>query len=699
EQVDANFEAQNADQLLEEEDPDEPRTVKQFQQWRAKFENNVQLSAELLQDRLVEESSLQSRLRMIALTTEDVSKEFYRTVQAQKQGQEKQLAWVAGRFEGSGYKVLLSTLRKIHSPAFLSKLGITLWQAPDPASCRQLSWIQEESALLADTWKVLLELACARTWSQAMYWCCPPFLLGSSFASTAAEREGLELLRQLDAGLKAAHGLLQHGAADGDSRGPAIRDLLEDCFWPSCQLSLELVQAARDASFQPNNAQVLELAFACFGAPSNTKHACEDYTLVKRDRADIHGTYWTASETVPRELELNTMDEVNVKWVKSGTLADMRMAAATMTLAELHTSDFRNLEATWAGMFFVPGMIVLNSTEDGAVLSLGFRKWAAQTIPLEIEKDAQGRLLFILPRVQDQRPTQRPRWMWNTCASAEDTNFKACTVELLHPAAVPARLKEHSCVLEAVSPVEPLLKAALRSGRCFLDVPALKKLCVANGAADPTPTGKVGKKGKRSIMKIDRAQVLLAKIFPEIPAGSEEHSKILQGIMGDRSQPMTEACAADVLAGVKLLDRDNGEKFAGLAAVAQKIETDFKIKEEQALAEVVEKIWHLHFLYGKHLQAGEEQPTSREIHDLVERLQAEREQADAAEATEASEASGAKGGRGRGRASDAKGRRKGAGGAVDVRPKAVPDADAKGKRKGAGAGGAVDGAAKRRRVT
>ena len=226
-----------------------------------------------------------------------------------------------------------------------------------------------------------------------------------------------------------------------------------------------------------------------------------------------------------------------------------------------------------------PGLIVLNSTEDGAVLSLGFRKWPAQTIPLEIEKDARGRLLFVLPQAQDQRPTQRPRWMWNTCASAEDTNFKGCSVELLHPAAVPARLKQHSCVLEAVSPVEPLLKAALRSGRCFLDVPALKKCCVANGAADPTPTGKVGKKGKRSIMKIDRALVLLAKLFPEIPAGSEEHSKLLQGIMGERSQPMTEACAVDVLAGVKLLDRDNGEKFAGLAAVAQQIETDFKIKE------------------------------------------------------------------------------------------------------------------------
>ena len=49
-----------------------------------------------------------------------------------------------------------------------------------------------------------------------------------------------------------------------------------------------------------------------------------------------------------------------MKWVKAGTLADMRMAAATMTLAELHTSDFRNLEATWAGPCDCKGLFLLS---------------------------------------------------------------------------------------------------------------------------------------------------------------------------------------------------------------------------------------------------------------------------------------------------------------------------------------------------
>ena len=109
-----------------------------------------------------------------------------------------------------------------------------------------------------------------------MYWCCPPFLLCSSFAGAEAEIEGLVHLRELDRALATAHAMLEQGLGDDDSRGPAIRDLLEDAFWPSCQLTLEMLQAARIARFQPGNGQLQELGFACFGGPSNTKHACED---------------------------------------------------------------------------------------------------------------------------------------------------------------------------------------------------------------------------------------------------------------------------------------------------------------------------------------------------------------------------------------------------------------------------------------
>ena len=45
----------------------------------------------------------------------------------------------------------------------------------------------------------------------------------------------------------------------------------------------------------------------------------EDYELVQRDRTDRSGTYWTASETLPRELELNTTDEVPPQVQSSST--------------------------------------------------------------------------------------------------------------------------------------------------------------------------------------------------------------------------------------------------------------------------------------------------------------------------------------------------------------------------------------------
>ena len=228
----------------------------------------------------------------------------------------------------------------------------------------------------------------------------------------------------------------------------------------------------------------------------------------------------------------------------------------------------------------MPGMVVLNKEEIGAVLSLGFRKWAAQSIPLELEKDAQGNLLFVLPPLMEGKVTQRTSWLWNKSASGECTDYKGCSVQVLHPAAVPPQLRHHSCVLEATSPVEPLLKAALRTGRCFLDVPALKKCCVANAAPDAVPTGKVQKNGRRSILKRDRARVLIAKLFPDID--SETEQRILAGILGtgaSQAAGVTEDTAPDILAGVKALDPDNAEKFSGLRSVAELLEFNLRVRE------------------------------------------------------------------------------------------------------------------------
>ena len=52
-------------------------------------------------------------------------------------------------------------------------------------------------------------------------------------------------------------------------------------------------------------------------------------------------------------------------------------------------------------MFFLKGRVILNE-DEGANLCLGFRKWAAQSIILDMEKASDGGLLFHLPALVEK---------------------------------------------------------------------------------------------------------------------------------------------------------------------------------------------------------------------------------------------------------------------------------------------------------
>ena len=133
-----------------------------------------------------------------------------------------------------------------------------------------------------------------------------------------------------------------------------------------------------------------------------------------------------------------------------------------------------------SGVFFVKGLVVLSQEEDTACLSLGFRRWAAQSLPLTMDKMADGRLAFVVPTPAAPDAVQRPHWLFNDTADVTDARWKGCSVEVMHPACVPPQLRGHTCVLIQTQAVEPLVKAALRSGSCFLDVETLKKVSQAN---------------------------------------------------------------------------------------------------------------------------------------------------------------------------------------------------------------------------
>ena len=125
--------------------------------------------------------------------------------------------------------------------------------------------------------------------------------------------------------------------------------------------------------------------------------------------------------------------------------------------------------------------------ESAAYLSMGFRKWAAQTVPLRIHKSSNGVFYFVVPAPAAEHDVQHPQWIFNTSAKAENSQWKACSVQVLHPATLGRELQQHTVVLKQSTAVEPLVKAALRSGKCFLERKCLEKVCKENQTAAPFP--------------------------------------------------------------------------------------------------------------------------------------------------------------------------------------------------------------------
>ncbi|CAE7240238.1 unnamed protein product, partial [Symbiodinium sp. CCMP2456] len=587
--ADAELPPAQAEDGEDDDDEGEPTNRQDFQKWRAKFRNNVELAAELYQDR-----SLQQSLRMIYVTTQPAAQEYYDAIQIQKQGQE--------------------------------------------------SWVQEETAFLETTWKVLLEISSARCWSQAMYSTCMPFALSAVFGPSDTHGPAMDFIRKLDAGLADAHRLL--ATEPGSVAATAVTALLKDLWWHRTQLALEGIQTCRNSGFSARCAELRSFVFCCFGGPANTKHTCEDvfshlhnvvqrsqkgaevmskqlgcdqwskffyastcssalkngykhigcetadYRKIGLEKSERYGLYFSATRQPDQRLELGSLEEVKQKWGTAGTLADMRMCAATVTLHRCaEQGSFDAVADYWTGVFLSKGLVILNNTEDRAYLSLGFRGWAAQAIPLQIVGKTDGGELMFVVSADIVQGRMQPQWLWNTTAAAAattdtatDTQWKACQVHVMHPACLPVQHRRHVCALRQCSPVEGLVKACLRAASCVLNQDVIVKLCKANKAPKPVPTGKLNKKGKRGMRKGDHVRALLAVVFPEMDTESDDYTRIFEGLVGGISPTVPEDCSEDILSGIKALDPDNQEKFAGLRSMAEKVEVEKQVRKRMRQA-------------------------------------------------------------------------------------------------------------------
>ena len=76
----------------------------------------------------------------------------------------------------------------------------------------------------------------------------------------------------------------------------------------------------------------------------------------------------------------------------------------------------------------------------------------------------------------------------------------------------------------------------------------------------------------------------MGTVFPELKPEDAEYKRIHRGILGKTTASVEdiESCAPTILAGVKALDADNEQKFAGLKTMAEKLELDKHIQEAKA---------------------------------------------------------------------------------------------------------------------
>ena len=139
----------------------------------------------------------------------------------------------------------------------------------------------------------------------------------------------------------------------------------------------------------------------------------------------------------------------------------------------------------------------------------------------------------------------------------EKCAWKMGPVSPVIPAMMPRDLKEHTSLLALTGEMEALPRASVRHGN-WMNLANVKKMCEANGVAKPTEgTGKVGKNGKRSILKRDWVLVLLRGLFPTMD--QEEMNNLLRKFMGTWD-PSKMACPTEVMDCVEGLDHEEQDE-------------------------------------------------------------------------------------------------------------------------------------------
>ena len=139
----------------------DPQTKKEFDSLREDYKNSWAMCADFLQDK-----DLQKRLRILVISLGPLESEFFRDVAEQKGGQLQLARWAARRAAGES-PVVTETFQLLHDPDVFERLG--MFRGTQADVLPEEPWVQEEMALCDMLFNMIVEVAAARAWSQAMF--------------------------------------------------------------------------------------------------------------------------------------------------------------------------------------------------------------------------------------------------------------------------------------------------------------------------------------------------------------------------------------------------------------------------------------------------------------------------------------------------------------------------------------------------
>ncbi|CAE7563238.1 unnamed protein product [Symbiodinium sp. CCMP2592] len=274
-----------------------PKTRSELQKLRENFANTMHLCLHFYADR-----SLQQQMRLVSTACKPIRDSYHQSLVDQK-SQASTMKFQATRAAAGWFDVVRDTLHLIHEREALQRFNVTTSVSTsileEDDDLAKEPWFLEESELVDTFWKLLVELASARSWSQVQFSTIQPCALAIALSpdngpNSLAQKLLHEQRDTWNAVLKAERSAASDSKLDPGVRS-ALNQVLCDLGWNRLQVSREAMLECTAANWKVSDQRVLETARCLFAGQAQTKYHLEDLFahLVSVARASNLPTFFT----------------------------------------------------------------------------------------------------------------------------------------------------------------------------------------------------------------------------------------------------------------------------------------------------------------------------------------------------------------------------------------------------------------------